>query len=257
MTGKIEREIFNLREEHPLVIPQFDPEKWRIEEVEKAMKILKEETDIQVISVGSSVANARKMQQIIDIISKDNGLISISYITNSAIPSIQGIKGKSAVYWSFFPNSQNPYFEKDLLINSSRAIKENDFEAIPTAYVFDDRETLSTSTWILRAFPVPRNKPEITISIGLAMQFLGIKFYIMAGGSGAKLPPPVQHIKALRQNTNLFIIPTSGIKTELDAEDMFKHGGDAIHVGHLIEEKGIKSIIPLWKTSKNYEGRSF
>ena len=141
---------------------------------------------------------------------------------------------------------------------SSLAVSMNKFEPIPTAYIFDERDSVGTANWLARAVPIPREKPYISLSVALAAQFSGLRFYVMAGGSGSKLPPPTEHIKLLSKKTNLFLIPTSGIRTVAQVEECYEAGADAIHVGNLIEEKGGLEVLGrMVKASKKYSGKKF
>jgi len=96
------------------------------------------------------------------------------------------------------------------------------------------------------------------LSIALASQFSGMRFYIMAGGSGAPNSPPISHINLLSKKTNLFLIPTSGIRSLNQVIDIFEAGADAIHIGKLLEQKsGWKVLGKIVKESKRHAGKDF
>ena len=85
-----------------------------------------------------------------------------------------------------------------------------------------------------------------------------MRFYIMAGGSGSPMPPPISHIKLVEKETNLFVIPTSGINSTSVANEMFLAKADAIHLGTLTEtDSGIRKIEQIVKLSKRFPGRDF
>ncbi len=251
--GPVEKKIYSLRSESPLVIPQIDPDKFG-----DSSKVFKNiaECGINHIAIGGSIVDPDKMKVFIESATKDFDFSVITYITNSSIGLIKGIKGKTAVYWMSVANSENPYYFRDNLIMLAPIIEKNNFETIPTAYVFDDRGYVGTANWLTRSIPIPRDKKDISLAVALAMEKLGVRFYIAAGGSGCSLAPPPEHISLLREKTDLFIIPTSGIKTKQSAEELFKAGADAIHVGQLIEEKkGFEVLRDMIKSSKKFSGR--
>lgn len=255
--GKVERHIYSLREESPLVIPQIDPQTLGSDQISKICKGI-QDCGISHIAIGGSIVNPDKLQTCVDIATKDFDLSSVIYLTNSSSGLVKGKSGKTAVYWSTVLNAENMFFLRDLLVMSSNSIRENGVEPIPTAYVFDDRGDMKTANWLTRATPVPRDKPDISLAIGLAAEYLGIRFYIMAGGSGANQIPPKNHVKLLSDKTELFIIPTSGIKSVNHATEIFASGADAIHVGKLTElPKGMAIIKKMNSASKKFGGKKF
>jgi phosphoglycerol geranylgeranyltransferase len=254
--GKVEKKIYQLREDGPLVIPQLDPQKLSIEETAKMCQKIKD-CGVDHMAVGGSLINPSKLQEVIDIAVKDFDFSVVTYITNGSTGFIKGVKGKTAVYWMSVLNSENLFFLRDILIINSSTIKENELEPLPTAYVFDDRGDVKTATWLTRPTLIPRSKPEISLCTALAAQYLGLRFYIMAGGSGSENIPPAAHIKLLSKKTNLFLIPTSGIMTAENAQEMFMSGADAIHVGKLIEqENGIRKLKKMVETAQKFDGKN-
>lgn len=255
--GNVEKKMYSLREEHPIVVPQLDPERVGADSFHK---VLKQISDIGVthISIGSSLVVPALFQQMIDVAVKDFDFSVVTYPTNSAVCFLKGVRDKTAVYWMSVLNAENPFYLKDALIMNSSIIADSEFEPIPTAYVFDDRGAPKTASWLARTVPVPRDKPEISLAIALAAQYLGMRIYIMASGSGSKLIPPVSHLDLLSKKTNLFLIPTSGIATASDAEEMFKHNADSIHVGTALEKpNGMKVLREMVAVAKKYPGKHF
>lgn len=239
------------------MIPQVDPEKYSNEELNRLFKKISS-CGVTHIAVGGTFVNPVKLQNLITIAVKDFDFSLVTYLSNSSTSLVTGIKNKTAVYWMSIFNAENPFYLRDNLILASIPIKESYFEPIPTAYVFDDRGQNASANWLARATPVPRDKPEISLSIALAVQFLGVRFYIMAGGSGSPIPPPLNHIKTLVKNSTLFIIPTSGINSVEAAKEIFAAGADAIHVGQLIEnENGWGTFVKMTQIAAKYDGKSF
>jgi phosphoglycerol geranylgeranyltransferase len=255
--GEVEKKIYSLRSEHPLVIPQFDP--GRVDSV-GATKIFKkiQAMGLDHIAVGGTIIDPTKLQEITDIATKDFNFSIVTYPTNNSVFFLKGVKDKTAIYWMSVFNSENPFYSRDVLIMNSLTTQNNALEPIPTAYVFDDRGDLKSANWMARAIPVPRDKPDISLSIGLAAEFLGIRFYILAGGSGTKSLPPRSHVSVLSKKTNLFLIPTSGIINQNQAKIMFTNNADAIHVGRLMEmEKGFTKLERMVNISKKFPGKDF
>lgn len=255
--GAVEKRIYKLREESPLIIPQLDPDKLSVEEFARLLKQISG-VGIEHIAVGGSLITPSKLQEIMDIAVKDFDFSAVTYPTNSAACYLKGKKDKTAIYWMSVMNAENPFFLKDVLVMNSAIIKNNNLEPIPTAYVFDDRGSMKTSNWLSRAVPIPRDKPDISLAVALASEYLGMRFYIMAGGSGCKLTPPAKHVELISRKSNLFIIPTSGIVKPEQANDLFRHNADAIHIGALMEkENGANKLKQFVDVAKKYPGKQF
>ena len=103
-----------------------------------------------------------------------------------------------------------------------------------------------------------REKPKISLATAKAAEYLGMRIYIMAGGSGSSNIAPLSHVEEVSKHTNMFVIPTSGIKTLEHTEDLFSAGADAVHIGNLLQRKGGFEILKeMVKASKFYPGRDF
>ena len=254
--GPVEKKIYALRKKHPLVVPQLDPDKFKVTQAKKWLKSVKD-LGLTFIALGGSIMDPLHTQELLDIAIDDYDFDVVLYLTAN-LGSIKGRKDKSAIYWMQVPNSLNSFYNWDGLISTSLQIPHSNLEPIPTVYVFDDRDYLGTSNWIVRSNPIPRAKPEISLAVARAAQYLGIRFYIMAGGSGSSKPPSPLHVSKLATNTSLFTIPTSGITTEIQAKSLFEAGADAIHLGNLLEtSNGFKVLAKIVSTAKMYPGKEF
>lgn len=254
--GEVEKYIYSLRENGPIVIPQLDPDKYDANAAKNWFEEVKN-IGLSLITIGGSTVNILNTQQLLDMAVDDYDFRVIIYISSN--PNfIRGKKNKVAIYWGQVPNSQNTFYGWDGLIANSFNISRNEIEPLPTIYVFDERQHMGTANWITRSNPIPREKPEISLAVAKAAEYFGVRFYIMAGGSGSLEPPPVEHISVLAKNTNLFLIPTSGINTASQAQEIFKVGADAIHIGNRLEKPGGFAILKeMAKISRSYKGRKF
>lgn len=254
--GPVEYAIYCERAKYPIVIPQVDPSVLSISRTNDLIQLMKK-LGLKFLAVGGSIVDSRELQRIVYLCAKEN-IYSLVYPSDGSVLNTTGVRGKSALYWMNIPNSENQYFSKDMLIQNALSAVKSGYELIPTTYVFDARESNSAALWVTKANPIPREKPYLSLSVALSAQFSGSRFYIMAGGSGCKLLPPSDHIKLLRKETDLFLIPTSGIRTAEDAHKMFTSGADAIHVGHILEGPGgLNALSSLVSVSKSFGGRSF
>ncbi len=253
--GSVEKQIYELREKSPLIIPQIDPDK---QSLDKSIVLLKklESMGVQHIAVGSSLVDPASIQSLFDVIIKDFDFTFTTYISNTSSFLLKGKEGRSAIYWASVFNASNMFFLRDSLIMGAPLIKSDCLEPIPTAYVFDERDSRGTANWLTQANSIPADKPEISLSTALACQYLGMRFYIMAGGSGSLLPPPASHVKLICKKADLFVIPTSGVRSASHVNELLLAGADAIHVGSMIEsDSGLKIFSNIFKMSKKFPGK--
>lgn len=255
--GQVEKRIYSLREEHPVVIPQIDPDKSSSDDALNTLKKL-EAIGVKHIAIGSSLSSPIATQSLLDVIMKDFDFSVTTYISNTSSFLLKGTKGRAALYWATVFNANNTFFLRDSLIMGAPLINKDLLEPIPSAYVFDERGSKGTANWLAQPNPILREKPEISLATALACQYLGIRFYIMAGGSGSLLPPPESHVRLLSKKTTLFLIPTSGIKTLDDVKNLLDAGADAMHIGAALENKeGLGKFQKMFELSKKYPGKKF
>ena len=254
--GQIEKKIYEQRKYHPLVIPQLDSDKHDLKSAENWLRHV-QDLELSLITLGGSTVNTLHAQEVLDLAIKDYNFDVIIY-TSTNPNFIHGTKGRTAIYWGQIPNAHNTFYMWDGLISNSLNLEVNNLEPLPTVYVFDDRGSVGSSNWVARSTPIPREKPEISLAVAKAAEYLGIRFYIMAGGSGSLNPPPLTHVERLVQKSNLFIIPTSGINTLETAKSLFAVGADAIHIGNRLEKSGgFKVLDEISKAIKHYPGKDF
>lgn len=255
--GPIEKAIYSSRTKHPLVIPQLDPSSSKTLDIEKVLSSIKE-IGLDFLAIGGTIVDTLELQQMLDIATRDFGFKCLIYPTNASVFVTKASAGKTAIYWMNVLNAQSEYFAREMLVMNSLGAVKTGHELIPTTYVFDDRGSVEAAQWLAKANAIPRHKAYLSLSLALAAQYSGSRFYIMAGGSGCKLTPPEEHLKLLRNKTNLFLMPTSGIRNASDAKKMFEAGGDAIHVGTALEQtNGLKVISEMAKVATAFPGRDF
>ncbi len=249
--GAVERFIYGLREDSPLVIPQVDPDAFSEDEVSKLLIFLERE-GIRFIAIGGTLVDPVHLNMLIALAVKDHGMSLVTYPSESAA-LVDGIRDKTAIYWIRISNATNPYFLTDFSVMNSLFIKKRQMEPLPTDYVFDDRGSIGTAAWLARAWPVPRDKPQIALALAKAAEYSGSRFFVLAGGSGASLPPSNEMVRLIRKETGLFLIPTSGIRSCDVAKELFEAGADGIHVSKLLESKDNWPVLSkMIRAARNY-----
>jgi len=132
-------------------------------------------------------------------------------------------------------SGRNPEFLITQHIQSALAIKKTGLEVIPTGYILIDGGKITSVQYISNTFPIPADKPEITVSTAVAGQLLGMKLIYLEAGSGARFPVTSSTISATKSAIDIPLIVGGGIKTIENLEQSFRAGADLVVVGNLFE----------------------
>jgi len=143
----------------------------------------------------------------------------------------------------------------DLLIGrhveSAHRLKRSGLEILPTGYILIDGGKSTTVSYISGTTAIPQDKPEIAAATALASCQLGQKLIYLDCGSGAKQHASKAIIGAVKHEVDLPIIVGGGIKTQSDAEAVFRSGADVVVVGNKLEENP-EFLTELVKAKEGY-----
>ena len=128
----------------------------------------------------------------------------------------------------------------DLLIGrhveSSHKLKNSNLEILSTGYVLFDGGRTTTVSYISNTTPIPQDKPGIAAATALAGCQLGHKLIYLYCGSVANNHASEKLIQSVKKEINVPLIVGGGIKTQFDAEKVFKAGADIVVVGNHLEK---------------------
>jgi phosphoglycerol geranylgeranyltransferase len=116
-------------------------------------------------------------------------------------------------------------------------LKQTKLEIIPTGYMLIDCGKPTTASYISQTFPLPWNKPEIASATALAGEMLGMKCVYLDGGSGAEKPVSTDMIRSVRASVSIPLIVGGGVRSEVQAKEIYEAGADMIVVGTAFEEE--------------------
>ncbi|MEM4717949.1 MAG: geranylgeranylglyceryl/heptaprenylglyceryl phosphate synthase [Desulfurococcaceae archaeon] len=151
-----------------------------------------------------------------------------------------------AVLYMVLMNTLEPYYLMQVQVLAAPIIAKYGLETLPTGYLVIDQDTAVAH--VGRAYPIPRNKPEIVATYALAAKMLGLKYIYIEAGSGAQQPVPPEFPKAIKRYTDLVVIVGGGIRSPELAKQLANAGADIIVTGTIIEkdpELAVKIISAL------------
>ncbi|MEM0000772.1 MAG: geranylgeranylglyceryl/heptaprenylglyceryl phosphate synthase [Desulfurococcaceae archaeon] len=140
-----------------------------------------------------------------------------------------------AVLFMVLMNTLEPYYLMQVQVLAAPIIVKYGLEALPTGYVVVDQD--SAVAHVGRAYPVPRNKPEIIAAYAMAAQMLGFKYMYIEAGSGAQQPVPSEFpYFAKKYAASLVIMVGGGIRSPEVAKKLAESGADIIVTGTVVEK---------------------
>lgn len=129
----------------------------------------------------------------------------------------------------------------DLLIGNqviaAPYLKSSKLEVLPTAYMLVDCGNTTTAIYMSNSTPLPYDKPDIAACTAIAGEYLGLRYFYMDGGSGARKTVDPTMIKAVRKSIERPIIVGGGIRDAASARKIAEAGADVIVVGNLFEKE--------------------
>jgi len=133
-------------------------------------------------------------------------------------------------------SGRNPSFLIGNQVLAAPIIQKTDLEVLPTGYMLVDCGTTTTAIYMSETAPLPYHKPDIAAATALAGEYLGLKMIYIDGGSGAQKTISTDMIKQVKSVLSIPLIIGGGIKSALQANDIYQAGADIIIIGNGAEE---------------------
>jgi phosphoglycerol geranylgeranyltransferase len=230
MFGVVEKQIKEILKDHKLHLTLIDPDEQSLESAVKIAKAaIKGGTD--GIMLGGSTVDFNQIDLTAKALSENIDLPIIIFPGNPSNVS----KYADAIFFMSFLNSNNPYWIIEAQALASISIKKSGIETLPMGYmVVEPGETVG---WVGNAKLVPRNKSKIPAAYAMAAEYLGMRFFYLEAGSGAKDYIPEEMITFTKTSTdNMILIVGGGIRNKETAYKLAEAGADIIVTGTIVEE---------------------
>ncbi len=149
-------------------------------------------------------------------------------------------------------SGRNPNFLIGNQVLSAPILKKTELEIIPTGYMLVDCGTTTTAIYMSETPPLPYNKPDIAAMTALAGEYLGLKLMYIDGGSGADKCISTAMINNVKSTLSIPLIIGGGIKSAIQARDIYQAGADFIIIGNGVEnDRNLIQEISKVKSSFN------
>ncbi|MCH7414604.1 geranylgeranylglyceryl/heptaprenylglyceryl phosphate synthase [Belliella sp. R4-6] len=188
---------------------------------------------LDFIFIGGSLMNSNEMEKIIQSIKEVDSKIPLILFPGNVLQFSDTADG---ILFLSLISGRNP----DLLIGQHVTIApllaKSNLEVLPTGYILIDGGLATSVNYISQTIPIPNHKPEIAVATALAGSFLGLQYFYLDAGSGAKTPIPQEMINEVKKSISAPLIVGGGLKEVSSVKAAFKAGADVVVIGNGAEK---------------------
>jgi len=249
LKGRVWRSIVEKRRKGRLHFTLIDPDKVSPREAEEIARIAVEAGSDFILVGGSLGVSPENTDAVVDAV-KSVGVPVI--IFPGALNNVS--RKADAAFFLTILNSDDPYYHGIAQVQGAMIVLHHGLEPIPTCYVIVGYG--GTAGFMVRARPIPYEKPELVAAHALACSMMGSRIVYLEAGSGAPRPVPPEAIamsKKLIEMAGLeaLVIVGGGVRDGDTARLLAKAGADGLVTGTIAEENPRKlfEIVKAFKES--------
>ncbi|MGE0562597.1 MAG: geranylgeranylglyceryl/heptaprenylglyceryl phosphate synthase [Flavobacteriales bacterium] len=209
----------------------IDPDKQNFADLHKTVTKCNE-AQIDFFLVGGSIITKGDISTTVRFI-KENSTIPVVLFPGNHQHVSQYADG---ILFLSLISGRNPSFLIGNQVLAAPIIHKTDLEVLSTGYMLVDCGTTTTAIYMSETAPLPYHKPDIAAATALAGEYLGLKMIYIDGGSGAQKTISTEMIKQVKSVLSIPLIIGGGIKSALQANDIYQAGADIIIIGNGAEE---------------------
>ncbi|MFO8109397.1 MAG: geranylgeranylglyceryl/heptaprenylglyceryl phosphate synthase [Thermoplasmata archaeon] len=234
----VEDYIMKRLESEKIHMGLIDPEEQNPEVALEIALILEEVGSDAIMIGGSTGVEIEEVDKTVELIKEQVSLPVIIFPTNAETITPRA----DAIYFMSILNSRDRQKITGEQVKGAPIIRGIDLEPISLAYVVV--EPGMTVGRVGDCELIPRDRPGLAISYGLAAQYLGMHFFYLEAGSGAPSPVPSEMVREVKSAIDIPLFIGGGIRTKEQALEVGRAGADIIVTGTVIEEnKDIKQTL--------------
>jgi phosphoglycerol geranylgeranyltransferase len=148
----------------------------------------------------------------------------------------QVVPEADAILFLSLISGRNPQYLIGEQVRSAPLLAASGMECLPTAYVLVESGTHTSAQFMSASQPLPRHKPDIAAAHALAAHALGLRQLYLEAGSGARMPVPVEMIRAVKQVFPGPLLVGGGLRDAASVGAAVAAGADAVVVGSRLED---------------------
>ncbi|SFT78646.1 putative glycerol-1-phosphate prenyltransferase [Algoriphagus locisalis] len=188
---------------------------------------------LDLIFVGGSTLSRDNFREVVTSVKKIAGKIPVVIFPGS---QMQLAEEADAILFLSLISGRNPEYLIGQQVLAAPIIKKMRLEALPTAYMLVNDGDITSVQYVTQTVPLPNSKPDLAKATALAGSYLGMKYFFMDAGSGAKNPVCGEVIKAVKMATNKPILVGGGLDSLQKVKTAYESGADLLVIGNAIEK---------------------
>lgn len=188
---------------------------------------------LDLIFVGGSQLSRDNFREVVLSLKKIAGEIPVVIFPGS---QMQLAEEADAILFLSLISGRNPEYLIGHQVLAAPIVKKMKLETLPTAYMLVNEGEITSVQYVSQTLPLPNSKPDLAKATALAGLYLGMKYFYMDAGSGAKSPVSAEVITAVKSVTNNPVIVGGGLDSLAKVKAAYESGADLLVIGNAIEK---------------------
>ncbi|SFA73847.1 putative glycerol-1-phosphate prenyltransferase [Algoriphagus aquimarinus] len=210
-----------------------DPDKFKNAALFEEEHAWVKDSDLDLIFVGGSQLSRDNFKEVVISLKKISGEIPVVIFPGS---QMQLAEEADAILFLSLISGRNPEYLIGHQVLAAPIVRKMKLEALPTAYMLVNEGEITSVQYVSQTIPLPNSKPNLARATALAGLYLGMKFFYMDAGSGAKSPVSAEVIASVKSVTNNPIIVGGGLDSLAKVKTAYENGADLLVIGNAIEK---------------------
>lgn len=191
------------------------------------------DSDLDLIFVGGSQLSQENFKDVVICLQKISGDIPVIIFPGS---QMQLAEEADAILFLSLISGRNPEYLIGHQVFAAPLVKKMKLEALPTAYMLVNDGEITSVQYISQTLPLPNSKPDIAKATALAGLYLGMKYFYLDAGSGARSPVSGEVIYAVKSSINNPLIVGGGLDSLQKVKEAYEKGADLVVIGNAVEK---------------------
>jgi len=210
-----------------------DPDKFKNQNLFEKQYAWIKDSALDLIFVGGSQLSRDNFREVVISLKRIAGEIPVVIFPGS---QMQLAEEADAILFLSLISGRNPEYLIGHQVLAAPIIKKMKLETLPTAYMLVNEGEITSVQYVSQTLPLPNSKPNLAKATALAGLYLGMKYFYIDAGSGAKYPVSPEVIQSVKSGTNSPIIVGGGLDSLERIKIAYESGADLLVIGNAIEK---------------------
>ncbi|MDR7131569.1 putative glycerol-1-phosphate prenyltransferase [Algoriphagus sp. 4150] len=191
------------------------------------------DSGLDLIFVGGSQLSRDNFTEVVLSLKRIAGKIPVVIFPGS---QVQLAEEADAVLFLSLISGRNPEYLIGHQVLAAPIIKQMKLEALPTAYMLVGEGEITSVQYVSQTLPLPNSNPGLAKATALAGLYMGMKYFYMDAGSGAKSPVSSEVIKLVKSAICNPVIVGGGLDSLEKVKIAYESGADLLVIGNAVEK---------------------